>query len=276
VGDDRGREQRAAGIARRLQATREARREKSLHPKLQSWREALRIIKLEARRVGVHVPPLDIERLTSALNVNEVRILPLAMRGRLMALRGRFIIEINESLDAFHRNLTIAHECAHLLIDVDRVGSCVSSASRLAQGSFPEIEDLCDRGAEELVLPADWLRSKADPLDPSLNTAISLAREARVPVSFVCRRCIDLGIWQGRLYWYRRHSRNDDYECVATYPNPETFPILDLRLIEASALDEVSQKMVPTRQSLPLRPDASYVVDIVRVANDTVLLWHGF
>jgi Zn-dependent peptidase ImmA (M78 family) len=167
--------------------------------------------------------PSDLSRLAKHLAVVEIRHVPLAMRGRLVVESGQLVVEVNVGLSEFERRVATAHELAHLVLENRRIAECTSVGRNAAPHSASrrhfEIEELCDRGAEEILLPARWLRDVSRELPVSLNSAREIARQAGCDVEFTLVRLVRLALWDCRLLWW---ERRDEMLCMT-----KAFPVVD-------------------------------------------------
>jgi len=149
------------------------------------------------------VPPTDLESLARDLGVEEIRDVPLSMRGRIVVSNGiALAIEVNESLPELDRRFTIAHEIGHLILEPQRM----SRSAAIGQGlrldrSWEQIriEQLCDQAAAEMLIPTDWLLANQP---ESMTAALKVAARAGTNIDVLAPRLIDLGAWAGdRLLW---------------------------------------------------------------------------
>lgn len=164
--------------------------------------EAIRLIKREKIAAHVSLPPTDLNKLARHLKVHEIRHVPLAMKGRLM-LEGKSItIEINHSLSEFDKRYATAHELAHLILEKKRLSICsLISANQKDQFGRSHFltENLCDNGAEEILLPVQWLRDRLMHYTPSLEIIDEISKEANCDLSFVAERIIKKGLWHCKV-----------------------------------------------------------------------------
>ncbi|HEV2969196.1 MAG TPA: ImmA/IrrE family metallo-endopeptidase [Pirellulales bacterium] len=170
--------------------------------------EAMRLVRRELIAAGTDAPPTDLKRLAKHLGVQRVAIVPLAMRGRLMLSGSDVEIEINGDLDEWSRRHTIAHELVHLVLEKDRVAMARAAGSnvkkRIAHGL---IEQLCDLGADEILLPREWLAEKLKRSRPSMDLVVHISNHLDLPVDFVATRIVNLGLQPWRTIWCGRSKR---------------------------------------------------------------------
>jgi len=139
---------------------------------------------------GVLGPPFSLQPVLRAFGVDEVRLRPLGHDARLVVERGRYVVEVNSLLHPWYRRLCIAHELGHLI--ADRVSGQDKTGGVL--GGEVNVENLCDRLARELVMPAVAVAQR---FNPGLTGASAVARAAKlfeVPVDLMATRLfVDLG-----------------------------------------------------------------------------------
>jgi Zn-dependent peptidase ImmA (M78 family) len=164
--------------------------------------ESVRKLRRAVGSVGLDSVPVNLTALGSELGVSHIRYAPLPVRGRLVLEGGRIIIEINEHDPRWLQRYTHAHELAHVVIEESRLRYAMASGFAQVEHTeleYQSLENICDRMAEELLLPEHWLLERVDFDAPSLAWASEIATEIRMSVEFVTRRVIDLGLWQASL-----------------------------------------------------------------------------
>lgn len=170
--------------------------------------EARRKVQTVMLRVGATGPPINLNDIAARLDVGAIRLVPLSMRGRLMLEGLDIVLEINQELSPLEQRFTIAHELCHLMLDDGRVSKSTAigrSDRTLSTKDFSELERLCDVGAIEVLMPADWIRS-ISLRPPSFDEAVGLAARAEVDFARLAKRLIEEGAWVGRLVWFRLHE----------------------------------------------------------------------
>lgn len=170
---------------------------------------AIRLINSEMIAARSNVPPADLRRLASHLGVQEVLLVPLASRGRLLMDGTNVLIEINEELDDFRRKHTVAHELAHLVLEKDRVAVARAAGYNVDKPfSHSLMEQLCDLCADEVLLPESWLRDELTKERSSLKSVVEIALHAELSIEFVVTRIIDLELRPWRAIWcFNTHGR---------------------------------------------------------------------
>lgn len=171
----------------------------------------------ETANLRSRFPPRDVSELARRLGVLEIRIVPLATKGRLMSESDGFAIEVNEELLEFEKQFTVAHELAHVIVEQRRFGIKTPGTRDGLSPSYTSrglVEKLCDVAACEILLPLDWLRKQAEG-GPSLKTANRVAQVADCSLEFVLKRFVDEGLWRCNvLWWEHRHGELWAVKCI--------------------------------------------------------------
>lgn len=140
------------------------------------------------------------------------------MKGRLVTERDGFVIEVSSELPAFQRRFTVAHELAHVIVE----GAELRKHSRLERGKQLQAhsnritEQLCDAVATELLLPYDWVKSKAMVEVPQIDLVLEMTRQSETSVEAVADRIIELGVWNCRFFWWT--NRRGYFRAVRSTP----------------------------------------------------------
>lgn len=166
--------------------------------------EVLRRIRRVKIAAGVDLPPTDLNKLARHIGISDIRNVPLAMKGRLILKDNSFKIEINNNLSDFEKRYTVAHELAHLIVEEKSLNehSFIRKNGK-EQSSRPYLltENLCDLGAEEILLPCKWLQNRIRDQGPSLEIIEQISKEISCDLSFVAIQLIKLGLWHCKLLW---------------------------------------------------------------------------
>jgi uncharacterized protein DUF955 len=171
---------------------------------------------------GCETLPTDLYKLARFLGVNDIREVPLAMRGRLLNERGRLTIEVNKDLSRYERRQTIAHELGHVLVEKD---SLVKIPSRSQRSSADEalpyavVEKLCDVAAAEILIPLPWLERSVFRQVPSLLLAKSLADSSDTTVEAMAARLLQEALWNCRFVFWR--DCGDSLRATKSYPHAD-------------------------------------------------------
>jgi hypothetical protein len=165
-----------------------------------------RRVTTQRKRARLGPPPVDLQRFAEHLGIHTIRRVPLATQGRLLAQGGQLVMDVRVTDSPFEQRYTIAHELSHVIIKPERLRLAAATGVVVrpeTRHEFAELEDLCDVGAEEILLPRLWFEERLGNLDKaSLEVAARIARESACDVDFVVRRAIDLG-WRAWLVWWR-------------------------------------------------------------------------
>lgn len=154
-----------------------------------------------------HTFPAQLDAIARNAGVRAIRVVPLAMRGRLMLEEGTYVIEVSASLDAFEQQFVIAHELGHILVEISTLAECPDRSERARRGgasSYQLVERLCDVAAAELLLPSEFVRDSLRGTSPNINAVLDLARVSQLPIAFTVQRIIEAGFWVCRFVWWAR------------------------------------------------------------------------
>ena len=187
-------------------------------------------VKLAAR---VPTPPTNLVTLAKHLKVAAIRHVPLAMKARLVLGTGGINVEINTELSEFERQLALAHELAHVILEGPRIELCAALGQGIRAPSAwarTRIEQLCDLAAAELLLPLSWLRDKFRKHVPSLSLARTISEDSHCDVDFLLAHALDAGLWRCRLLWIERHGQ--DFVALRTHPEVEESFLSSLRVTD--------------------------------------------
>jgi hypothetical protein len=235
--------------------------------------EAVRVMREVQLAAGCTSPPIDLTRLAGHLGVTDVRYVPLSMRGRTLAGRGSWVIEVNDSLSLPDRRFTEAHELGHLVLGT-RLGAKVGLGARHREDAdYDRIERVCDQMAEELLLPADWLERRLFRTEPTLQVALAVSKEAECSVDMVLMRALTLHQWAGNLWWLRRDG--DQLVVFETYPPKDERFLAEIRPFGAADVPFRALTYGPVAYGA-IQVDmfghlTTYVVECVALGPDMVL-----
>lgn len=149
--------------------------------------------------------PTDLPRLARSAGIIELRDVSLAFDGRLLRESQGFVVEVNTVLSDTDRRFVAAHEITHLLLEGDRVNADpVARAGSPDEGrlAYHLLEELCDWGAAEILLPVNSVREEVRGVRPSTDLLFSIAGEADCTIRLAAERIVSTGIWQvGFVCW---------------------------------------------------------------------------
>lgn len=149
--------------------------------------------------------PTDLPRLARSVGIVEVRAVSLAFDGRLLRESRGFVVEVNTVLGDKDRRFVAAHEITHLLLEGDRV-----NADPLGRAGSPDkgrlayriMEELCDWGAAEILLPVNSVREELRGGRPSPDVLFRIAAEADCTIRLAAERIVAARVWQvGFVCW---------------------------------------------------------------------------
>ncbi len=179
--------------------------------------EALRTFRRELLSQGSAEPSTDLSTLAARLHIESIDYVPLAMRGRVLMVGKKIQIEINNDLEEWERRHTLAHELAHLVLEKGRIAASREKGKNVSRKiSHNHIELLCDKCADEALLPKDWLQKQLEINRPSLQTVVAIANRTKLPIPYVAKRIIDLQLRPWRTIWCER--LNGKYSVVNSIP----------------------------------------------------------
>jgi hypothetical protein len=126
------------------------------------------------------------------------------VNGRILSDRDGLVVELNHSLSVEDGRFVLAHELAHLIVDrrVRQTDPRHPNRDR-SPWAYGRGEQLCDLAAEEILLPADWLRRELGEGKVQLEKAVAVATELTLRPTLVVRRAIRLGMWNARMVVWR-------------------------------------------------------------------------
>jgi hypothetical protein len=150
-----------------------------------------RVVKLKAT-AGCDRFPTDVHSLAKACGIQEVRYLPLAMRGRLLSERGATVAEIDQKLSSRRQRFVLAHEITHLLLSRDLQLKGTTAIYGSNRRSYTNVEHLCDFGAREILLPEIAVRNEVKAKSLSLALVLAIAEEADCDIELVAQCICDL------------------------------------------------------------------------------------
>ena len=169
--------------------------------------EIVQCVKALRRRLGLRaVAPGRLEPLLASRNIRDVTTdSDLRADGALVPLGADFSagfrMILRSDLSEGRINFTVAHEICHTFF-YERVPGIKFAAHTVD----PEEERLCNRGAEELLMPALDVRRRAKDKAMSLEVLQDMAAHYRVSTAamFICLR--NLGLWKAELVLWHEMS----------------------------------------------------------------------
>lgn len=162
--------------------------------------EIVQCVKALRRRLGLRAaPPGRLEPFLASRDIRAVAIDDdLKADGALMPLGAEFSagfrMILRRDLPEGRINFTVAHEICHTFF-YERVPEIKFFAHPVDE----QEERLCNRGAEELLMPAFDLRRSTKDRVASLEALRDLARHYRVSMPAMLIRLRNLGLWRAEL-----------------------------------------------------------------------------
>jgi len=186
-------------------------------------RAAIAEVQREARSLaieaGCEAVPRDFMKIARYLNAEDIRYVPLAMRGRIMNENGTLFIEINSGLQNHEKRFTVAHEIGHIIVEKQALfaeGKYMKGQFNSKTAPHSVVERLCDAVAEELLVPLPWLEESVYEEKTSINLLKKIAEEAEISISVVAKRVYDEELWRCRFIWWKKDV--DNFRAVKSYP----------------------------------------------------------
>lgn len=154
------------------------------------------------KRSGQVEPPFKLELVLKSLNA-EVRAVPLSNGARLLYRHNRSTILVKKDINQREQRLSIAHECAHIVFRKaveKRIDDVKLQRAVFRWGSSSRQEQLCDRLAEEMLMPLSWVRATASS-SRGLWLAQRLSADFEVGVWPAMRRMTRAGLPYLLVFW---------------------------------------------------------------------------
>lgn len=147
-------------------------------------------IRLIPRRIE---PPLDLNWLAEWFGVEvEIRPLPINTSGLYLQTEYESHIILNANDPPERQRWTTAHELAHHILSIGKLTP--SEAFRIKTDTSDD-EDLCDRFATEILMPAALVRKKASELEYGRSDKTELLADIfDVSIAAMRARLLELGL----------------------------------------------------------------------------------
>ncbi len=160
------------------------------------------------RKVRTDCWPTELDQMGQQLGVRCVRDVPLTMAGRVARQPGGYTIELKLGLSPCERRFVIAHEIAHLLIErYNLLRSCAGdNAITPPPLTYRFVEQLCDLGARELLLPLQELTRRLRSSERSILEVRRIGEDAQCSLEIVTRRVCEAWVWNCMFVWWKRHD----------------------------------------------------------------------
>ncbi len=154
-------------------------------------------------RAGVLAPPVDPIVVGSFRGVTSIEKVTMDCSGALIQLPdGNYIIRLNADEPPARQNFTAFHEIGHTFF-VSSAPVMRRSERVLAEGQNKEEEYICDRIAEELLLPTKFFVPLLEREVKSINTLPRLARIFGASIKATAIRLAHSGAWNCVLIAWR-------------------------------------------------------------------------
>lgn len=254
---------------------RHRRRQEQRNPFQAEEGAALDRVRAEMVAAGLRKFPVDLAPLERAHGVADVRVVPLASRGRLIMEERGIVVEIDERLPELARRFTHAHELGHLILEEERIARCQALGRAVRNASSARIyrvEHLCDIAAREMLLPESWVLSSLRGKDPSLDLVLRISDEAVVEPWLALQAIVALGLWKVRgILWSRAQG---SLSAVDTTPKANSTYLDSLEIFDPAVLEDAARSEAVARGTLGLDVQGErikYMAEAAAVSEDEIM-----
>jgi IrrE N-terminal-like domain len=163
------------------------------------------------RRAGIDTHPVPVEQLALRLGADRVITERLEREEGRLELRGSEVVVVtSRDASAARRRFTIAHEVGHLVAADPRY-----DLRRLRERSgLRDEERFCDRLAESLLMPSQWVRDGFSGAPPRLATIAEFSRAFSVSAAAANLRLARCTNWSQALLRFTRHRSSWALDAV--------------------------------------------------------------
>jgi Zn-dependent peptidase ImmA (M78 family) len=169
-------------------------------------------------KAGCHTLPIELNRLTRLLKVQEIETREMAAEGYVETVSNGYRIALKEGRRPQRTNFSLAHELAHIIMhELDHAeGAPLARQYRSVASVSGEADDeaLADCIAGIILVPP-WALSEVIPEDFSMPQVVKLAARANCSIATCLLRCM----WQTTQSSIAFHARVYD-------DRPDSFNIL--------------------------------------------------
>lgn len=218
-------------------------------------------------------PPIDVALVAARLGL-EVRREPLnGADGVLRMERDRPVISVDVTSARPRARFTLAHEVGHFML-----AGCADEVAHIwaAQPSLRDPERFCDRFAESLLLPYDWVQREMRNGPQSLQRLIWVSMTAQVSMSAASVRVTRVAGWRRTLLRLARLARRWALLAVTGLLRPGWRQGLELTPGTSRRLDDAAHASGPSEpQWLPLRLEgrACYAPAQLAARDSSAVAW---
>lgn len=158
-------------------------------------------------RAGILAPPVDPLAVGRLRGVTSIERVTMDCSGALIRLPdGSYIIRLNADEPIVRQNFTAFHEIGHTFF-LSRTPAMRSSARALSKNQNREEEYICDRIAEELLLPSKFFIPMAKRQERSVSALRGIASRFEASINATAIRLAHSGIWNCIVIAWRPDSR---------------------------------------------------------------------
>ena len=145
----------------------------------------------DLRRLAARDNPVHLHSIAAKLGVSEIRCLDLVEDGRLRREGRQLVIELRSDRGATRKRFTLAHELAHLMLDISSSRETVLQ-QRTPAARHAEEERLCDAVAAALLMPTDLVKSLHERSGMTYSLVDTLASRSRCSLSAAAARVTEV------------------------------------------------------------------------------------
>jgi Zn-dependent peptidase ImmA (M78 family) len=217
------------------------------HGLLQTEQDVYRYVEFLRQQAGLtDEPPIDLTQIYQAFGIPTPLRAPLADQQGILVDSDAGLILIKEDDPLVRQRFTEGHELMELLFDAQE---------RLLQGTNTPLpwqaeqkEQLCDRGAAELLMPTSSFLPQLRSLGFSLRTGQTLANLYQTSLLATLLRMVqhESGAY-AVVMWHRALSRREAKGCLPTKPQPKK----KLRVWWRAKAQGWSSGFIPKNKSIP-------------------------
>jgi Zn-dependent peptidase ImmA (M78 family) len=160
-------------------------------------REAVtRIATMVRQKSGQENPPFDTRAYCAQYNVLVQQEHLNDCVARLIPVDGGYIAQVNAKDSVARQRFSICHELAHVFFQLESQSSTEWEEARTIDPAHRFEEQLCNKIAAELLMPASLFRSKAMSREATIDSVRDLASIFEVSFSAALVRIVDLDAWE--------------------------------------------------------------------------------
>jgi hypothetical protein len=213
-------------------------------------------------------PAINVDLLAHRLKVRvREKRLPPGDRGYTAVIDGQVYAVLDARMALGRRRFVLAHELGHVLCADPRSG-----ATALRQGLALDEERFCDRMAEALLLPGEWLRKRYARSPQSLPALLECSRQAKVSPASASIGLMRGAGWNRTLLRLRHHG--SDWQLLSvTGELPVSAAALRIPDALSALLDDgAASGLRNTKLPLAVRGRLTYVLGDAMVQGNIAMI----